>query len=106
MSKKCNLKSVRLSNEVMDYVVNFQGEGFNQKFENLVLFCMQEEDQKRHTLKFYQQRLEGMLHQLSAARQLRKELEQLSLEIQGLHGKLETLSSLIESLETDDLPFS
>lgn len=40
MSKKCNLKSVRLSNEVMDYVVNFQGEGFNQKFENLVLFCM------------------------------------------------------------------
>lgn len=47
MSKKNNLKSVRISDEVMQYVLNFQGEGFNQKFENLVLFCMEEEDKKR-----------------------------------------------------------
>ena len=40
MAKKNNLKSIRLSDQVMDYVINFEGDGFNQKFENLVLFCM------------------------------------------------------------------
>ena len=43
MAKKNNLKSVRLSDQVMDYVINFEGDGFNQKFENLVLFCMEQE---------------------------------------------------------------
>jgi len=38
MAKKNNLKSVRLSDQVMDYVINFEGDGFNQKFENLVLY--------------------------------------------------------------------
>lgn len=33
MAKKTNMKSVRLSDQVMDYVINFEGEGFNQKFE-------------------------------------------------------------------------
>ena len=33
MAKKNNLKSVRLSDQVMDYVINFEGDGFNQKFE-------------------------------------------------------------------------
>ena len=43
MAKKTNMKSVRLSDQVMDYVINFEGEGFNQKFENLVLFCMEQD---------------------------------------------------------------
>nr|WP_294678908.1 hypothetical protein [uncultured Blautia sp.] len=47
MAKKVNLKSVRLSDEVLSYVENFEGNGFNQKFENLVLFCMKEEKNKR-----------------------------------------------------------
>ena len=50
MAKKNNLKSVRLSDEVLSYVESFEGEGFNQKFENLVLFCMKEEDQKRRNI--------------------------------------------------------
>lgn len=40
MAKKTNLKSVRISDEVLTYIENFEGNGFNQKFENLVLFCM------------------------------------------------------------------
>lgn len=51
MAKKTNMKSVRLSDEVLEYVENFEGNGFNQKFENLVLFCMKEEDQKRKRIK-------------------------------------------------------
>ena len=46
MSKKNNLKSVRISDEVMQYILNFEGEGFNQKLENLVLYCMKEHVEK------------------------------------------------------------
>ena len=46
-AKKTNLKSVRISDEVLTYIENFEGNGFNQKFENLVLFCMREEKRKR-----------------------------------------------------------
>lgn len=34
--KKNNMKCVRLTDETLDYINNFHGEGFNQKFENIV----------------------------------------------------------------------
>ena len=37
MDKKNISKSVRLTEEVFKLVDNYQGDGFNQKFENLVL---------------------------------------------------------------------
>ena len=43
-------KSVRLSKEVYEYIDSFEGEGFNQKFENIILFSMKHEEQKRKRL--------------------------------------------------------
>ena len=43
-------KSVRLSKKIYDYIESFEGEGFNQKFENIVLFTMEQEAQKRKRL--------------------------------------------------------
>lgn len=43
-------KSVRLSNEVYEYVSEFKGNGFNEKFENLVLFCMKTEIERKKRL--------------------------------------------------------
>jgi len=34
---KNNLKSVRLSDEILEIVQSYRGEGFNEKFENLVI---------------------------------------------------------------------
>ena len=60
MAKKVNLKSVRLSDHVMDYVINFEGEGFNQKFENLVLFCMEQEESKKQRITLLDQQRSSM----------------------------------------------
>ena len=57
MAKKTNMKSVRLSDQVMDYVINFEGEGFNQKFENLVLFCMEQEESKKQRITLLDQQI-------------------------------------------------
>ena len=41
MSEKKNiLKSIRLSETVFCYIDDFEGNGFNQKFENLIMYCM------------------------------------------------------------------
>lgn len=40
-------KSVRLSQKVFDYINAFEGDGFNQKFENIILFAMEQEQDKR-----------------------------------------------------------
>lgn len=43
-------KSVRLSQKVFDYINGYEGDGFNQKFENIILFAMDQEDVKRKRL--------------------------------------------------------
>ena len=56
-NKKSIMKSVRLTEEVYDYVDNFEGEGFNQKLENLVLFCMKKEESSRDRISYYENKV-------------------------------------------------
>lgn len=56
-NKKSIMKSVRLTEEVYNYVDNFEGDGFNQKLENLVLFCMKKEDTLRDRISYYENKL-------------------------------------------------
>lgn len=50
MAKKTNLKSVRLSNEILEYINDFEGDGFNQKFENIIIFAMKTEIDRKKRL--------------------------------------------------------
>lgn len=46
---KSNSKSVRMTDEVLNYVESQEGDGFNEKFGNMVLFAMRtEKDRERH----------------------------------------------------------
>lgn len=40
-------KSIRMTQEVLDFINTVDGNGFNQKFENAVLFFMKEEEVKK-----------------------------------------------------------
>ena len=40
-------KSIRISQKVYDYINSFEGVGFNQKFENIILFAMEQEKVKK-----------------------------------------------------------
>lgn len=48
---KGNQKCVRMTDEVLQYVDKYDGKGFNEKFENLVLFALKEEKAKKERLK-------------------------------------------------------
>ena len=43
-------KCVRMTEEIFCYLDNYKGNGFNEKFENLVLFALVEENAKKKRL--------------------------------------------------------
>lgn len=110
MAKKNNLKSVRLSDQVMDYVINFEGDGFNQKFENLVLFCMEQEETRKQKIAFLDQRIIKQYKKLDALRQLISKISAVSEALLDLEWRTNDLSALMDELledkdEDQELPF-
>ena len=98
MAKKVNLKSVRLSDQVMDYVINFEGDGFNQKFENLVLFCMEQEETKKQKIAFLDQQIVKQYKKLDAFRQLTSEIGDVRRALTHLEQQANDLSILMDEL--------
>ena len=110
MAKKNNLKSVRLSDQVMDYVINFEGDGFNQKFENLVLFCMEQEETKKQKIAFLDEQIVKRYKKLNALRQLTSKISDVSEALLDLEWRTNDLSALMDELledkdEDQELPF-
>lgn len=110
MAKKNNFKSVRLSDQVMDYVINFEGDGFNQKFENLVLFCMEQEETKKQKIAFLDQQIVKQYKKLDALRQLISKISAVSEALLDLEWRTNDLSALMDELlkdkdEDQELPF-
>lgn len=111
MAKKNNLKSVRLSDQVMDYVINFEGDGFNQKFENLVLFCMEQEESKKQRITLLDQQIAKQYKKLYALQQISSEIGDVRRALTNLEWKANDLSDLMDKLlehkDADpELPFS
>lgn len=102
MAKKNNLKSVRLSDQVMDYVINFEGDGFNQKFENLVLFCMEQEETKKQKIAFLDQQIVKQYKKLNAFRQLTSKISDVSEALLDLEWRTNDLSALMDELLEDE----
>ena len=106
-----NLKSVRLSDQVMDYVINFEGDGFNQKFENLVLFCMEQEETKKQKIAFLDQQIVKQYKKLDALRKISSEIGDVRKALTNLEWRANDLSDLMGKLLEDkdadpELPFS
>ena len=111
MAKKNNLKSVRLSDQVMDYVINFEGDGFNQKFENLVLFCMEQEESKKQRITLLDQQIAKQYKKLHVLQQISSEIGDVRRALTNLEWKANDLSDLMDKLLEDkdadpELPFS
>lgn len=54
--KKSISRSVRMTQTVYDIVDNFEGNGFNDKLQNLVLYCFKEKERVRKDINNAQER--------------------------------------------------
>jgi len=51
-------KSIRITEKVAEYIEQQNGEGFNEKFCNMVMYCMENEAELKRQEKLYKNRLE------------------------------------------------
>lgn len=84
MARKSISKSIRLSEDLMEYIMQSPGEGFNDKFERLILSARDDESRRLKELK----RLDSLL-------QLRqKQLDDISAKVSGLSVHLQAIFRL------------
>lgn len=95
MAKKDNLKSIRLSDEMIEVIETQQGQNFSQKFENLVTRCMWELPKKEQELRRVQQQLDKQRH----------ELQRMITKVNRYKDRLQTFDMLFDRLSQnfDDL---
>ncbi len=94
---KRNSKSVRLSDTVLKYIEQYEGEGFNQKFENIILYAMQTEDERRARLDWINSRTES---QREVLKRLEKDCTTLSSAVREairIDGSINALRRRIET---------
>lgn len=101
MAGKPNLKSVRLSDEVLEFIQNFEGDGFNQKFENLVLFCMKEEASIKERIAFLDEQLSNRQKLLDKLRRLEIESERASRLLGSSVSYLEDYAKFVRGMDTN-----
>ncbi|MDO5391692.1 MAG: hypothetical protein Q4F24_11480 [Eubacteriales bacterium] len=57
MAKKSVAKSVRMTEQVYEYIQRQEGNGFNEKFESMVLYAMESEADLQQRLAFLDQQI-------------------------------------------------
>ena len=93
--KKSISRSVRMTQTVYDIVDSFEGNGFNEKFQNLVLYCFKEKEKVRKDIKSLQDRAKRNEEQYQ--RQMKQNSKKLEAQKKIL-SKLNTVSYYVDIL--------
>lgn len=82
--KKSIQKSIRMTSKVSDYVNSFPGAGFNEKFENLVLFYMEQENKIKRDIEEAQRQAMYLDKQIQKKYEILYSLEQIENKVTTL----------------------
>ena len=89
MATKPNIRSIRMSDQVMEFINDQLGDNFNAKFEAMVLRCMWELPAKEEQLKRLEQQIT----------QKRKQLYDMSAQAGKLESTIKKLFPQVQQLE-------
>lgn len=71
-------KSIRISEDVAAYIEKQEGNGFNEKLCNMVLYCMEHEAEIKKKIASAEKRLEFVEKQINEKHKLLEQLEAIS----------------------------
>ncbi len=71
-------KSIRISEDVLKYIENQKGNGFNEKLCNMVLYCMEHEADIKKKVSAAEKRLEFVENQIRERHNLLDKIETIS----------------------------
>ena len=93
---KNNPKSVRMTDAVLAYVEAQDGDGFNQKFENMVLFAMKSEKDREHHIAILDEEIARKRDMLYKLRQMENKLVWVQRSLNSLGDQV---SGLIDNAD-------
>ena len=93
---KNNAKSVRMTDEVLRYVESIDGKGFNEKFENMVIFAMKTEKDREHHIAILDDEIARKRDMLYKLRQMEDKLVWIQRSLNGLGDQV---SGLIDNTD-------
>ena len=93
---KNNAKSVRMTDEVLRYVESIDGKGFNEKFENMVIFAMKTEKDREHHIAILDDEIARKRDMLYKLRQMEDKLVWIQRSLNGLGDQV---SGLIDNAD-------
>lgn len=76
--KKTIQKSIRISEDVSAYIEKQEGNGFNEKLCNMVLYCMEHEAEIKKKIISAEKRLDFVEKQINEKHKLLEQLEAIS----------------------------
>lgn len=91
-------KSIRISEEINDYITNYRGNGFNEKFANIILDAMKGESERIKILENLDKRVETSRKKLD---ELLDDFEKLNPHLQTALGIHSMIIKLRKKLEED-----
>ena len=80
---KNNQKSLRMTDDVLKYIEKFPGEGFNQKFENLVRFVAVNEKDIADRIEVLEKREQELLLNIQNLARMQSALAQVDVYIKS-----------------------
>ena len=98
---KGNAKSVRLSDEVLEYINNAPGDGFNQKFENIILDAKKKEPELRERLKSYEKKIQTKQVQLEKISKEVYLIDDSVRKLFNIEGQIQRLQKQISDILDD-----
>ncbi len=75
--KKCVAKSIRITQELYDFISNYKGNGFNEKFSNIISFCFKKEKELNKVIAQRTKELDDLNTKIAEKRKLLTMLNQL-----------------------------
>lgn len=91
-------KSLRMTPEVYDYVLTAPGDGFNQKFENLVLEAKRTEPERREIISSLDRKIQRKSMQLDKISNWVVEIDDSVRQIIQIEGAIQRIQQRIDKI--------
>ncbi|MCL2034670.1 MAG: hypothetical protein FWG94_08060 [Oscillospiraceae bacterium] len=98
MGSKSINKSFHCTQEIYDYVMSQPGEGFNQKFENMVLYCQKEETGLRARAAEIKNDIGIWAETLGALKSKAIETQKVIYFLEAIQGSCDNFNKFIDSI--------
>ncbi len=89
-------KSIRVAEDVYAYIERYKGEGFNQKFENIIRDAMQSEEKRKDRIKQLDRQITEQEKKLKASMEKAKKVENVSYQVTRILSVFQDINSTLE----------